>query len=58
MTLTEQIDLRAARKAEMGKAVNAHCPYDEATLRVSLKAPGKLICPCCWTLLEPPEQPQ
>jgi len=37
----------------MGRRVDEHCPYDEATLRVDLDRPGRHICPCCHTSFEP-----
>lgn len=37
---------------EFGEKVDFHCPYDEATLRDSLKHPGKHICPCCHTVFQ------
>ena len=37
-----------------GKRLNAHCPYDEATLRQDMTYPDRGICPVCFTSLLKP----
>ena len=44
-----EADMKAARR------VDANCPSDETTLRVS-DIEGKLICPVCWTYYDPPKE--
>lgn len=41
---------RAEGRKTFGPKLDAHCPYDEMTLRVDLQQGGGVaICPCCWT---------
>jgi hypothetical protein len=40
-----------------GPKVDYHCPFEEATLRVSLFHPGMHICPVCWTEFAAPVEP-
>lgn len=38
-----------------GDRLDAHCPYDETTLRQDMTYPDRAICPVCFTsMLKPP----
>lgn len=52
--ISEQMKAEGSRRGNstFGPKVDFHCPYDETTLRVSLRHEGFHICPICRTLFE------
>jgi hypothetical protein len=58
MTIAERAERSKLKpRRGFGPKVDYHCPYDEATLRVSLFHPGMHICPVCWTEFAAPIEP-